>query len=98
MPILNKDMTLCISLAARPSNIGTRFHNFLYDELGLNFIYKAFAPTTLEGAIAGVRGLGIRGCAVSMPYKEAVIALVDDGARHEVVVRPRPSTDRALAG
>jgi len=78
MPILNKDMTLCISLAARPSNIGTRFHNFLYDELGLNFIYKAFAPTTLEGAIAGVRGLGIRGCAVSMPYKEAVIALVDE--------------------
>lgn len=78
MPILNKDMTLCISLAARPSNIGTRFHNFLYDELGLNFVYKAFAPVTLEGAIAGVRGLGIRGCAVSMPYKEAVIALVDE--------------------
>ena len=78
MPILNKDMTLCISLAARPSNIGTRFHNFLYDELGLNFVYKAFAPTSLDEAIAGVRGLGIRGCAVSMPYKEAVIALVDE--------------------
>ena len=35
MPILNKDMTLCISLAGRPSNRGTRFHNSLYDELGL---------------------------------------------------------------
>ncbi|MDH6235716.1 shikimate 5-dehydrogenase [Cryobacterium sp. CG_9.6] len=78
MPILNKDMTLCISLAARPSNLGTRFHNFLYDELGLNFVYKAFAPTDLEHAVAGVRGLGIRGCAVSMPYKEEVIALVDE--------------------
>lgn len=77
MPILNKDMTLCISLSARPSNIGTRFHNFLYDELGLNFVYKAFAPVTLKDAIAGVRGLGIRGCAVSMPYKESVIELVD---------------------
>lgn len=77
MPILNKDMTLCISLAARPSNIGTRFHNYLYDALGLNFIYKAFAPTNIEQAIAGVRGLGIRGAAVSMPYKEDVIALVD---------------------
>ncbi|WP_255405255.1 shikimate 5-dehydrogenase [Sinomonas sp. R1AF57] len=77
MPILNKDMTLCISLSARPSNNGTRFHNYLYEALGLNWIYKAFAPTDLTQAIAGVRGLGIRGCAVSMPYKEDVIALVD---------------------
>ena len=78
MPILNKDMTLCISLSARPSNLGTRFHNYLYEELGLNFIYKAFAPANLADAIAGVRGLGIRGCAVSMPYKEDVIALIDE--------------------
>ncbi|MDR7358092.1 shikimate 5-dehydrogenase [Paeniglutamicibacter sulfureus] len=77
MPILNKDMKLCISLAARPSNNGTLFHNHLYGQLGLNWIYKAFAPTDLAQAIAGVRGLGIRGAAVSMPYKEAVIPLVD---------------------
>lgn len=70
-------MTLCISLAARPSNIGTRFHNYLYDALGLNYIYKAFAPADLAQAVAGIRGLGIRGAAVSMPYKEAVIELVD---------------------
>ncbi|AZG44697.1 shikimate 5-dehydrogenase [Gordonia insulae] len=77
MPILNKDMTLCISLAGRPSNIGTRFHNHLYDELGLNFIYKAFTTDDIEGAVRGVRALGIRGCSVSMPFKEAVIPLVD---------------------
>lgn len=77
VPILNKDMTLCISLAGRPSNIGTRFHNYLYDELGLNFIYKAFTTTDIAAAISGVRGLGIRGCSVSMPFKEAVIPLVD---------------------
>ncbi len=28
---LNKDTVVCMSLAARPSNFGTRFHNFLYD-------------------------------------------------------------------
>ncbi|GAA1448557.1 shikimate 5-dehydrogenase [Leifsonia poae] len=77
MPILNKDMQVCMSLAARPSNIGTRFHNFLYDELGLNFIYKAFTTTDLEGAVRGIRALGIRGCSVSMPFKEAIIPLVD---------------------
>ena len=62
MPILNKDMSVCISLAGRPSNLGTRFHNFLYDELGLNFIYKAFTTDDIEGAVRGIRALGIRGC------------------------------------
>ena len=75
--MLNKDTQLCISMSARPSNIGTRFHNRLYDELGLNYVYKAFAPTDLTQAVAGIRGLPIRGAAVSMPYKEQVIELLD---------------------
>jgi len=75
---ITKDTRLCISLAARPSNIGTRFHNYLYEQLGLDFVYKAFAPRDIAGAVAGIRGLGIRGAAVSMPYKEAVIPLVDE--------------------
>ena len=75
---LSKDTTLCISLAARPSNIGTRFHNYLYDELGLDFIYKAFTTTDIVAAIGGVRALGIRGCSVSMPFKQDVMALVDE--------------------
>jgi shikimate dehydrogenase len=77
VPILNKDMQVCISLAARPSNLGTRFHNYLYDELGLNFVYKAFTTNDLEGAVRGMRALGFRGCSVSMPFKEAIIPLVD---------------------
>jgi len=76
-PPLSKDTRLCISLAARPSNIGTRFHNHLYDVLGLDFIYKAFTTTDIAAAIGGVRALGIRGCSVSMPFKEDVLALVD---------------------
>ncbi|MDH2442763.1 shikimate 5-dehydrogenase [Amnibacterium sp. CER49] len=77
MPTLSKDTLLCISLAGRPSNLGTRFHNFLYDELGLDFVYKAFTTTDLEGAVRGVRALGIRGCSVSMPFKSAIIPFVD---------------------
>lgn len=77
VPILNKDMSLCISLSGRPSNIGTRFHNYLYDEIGLNFIYKAFSTDDITAAIGGVRALGVRGCSVSMPFKEAVIPLLD---------------------
>lgn len=74
---ITKDTTLCMSLSARPSNIGTRFHNYLYDELGLDFVYKAFTTTDLPSAIAGIRALGIRGCGVSMPFKEASIEHVD---------------------
>ncbi len=77
-PPLNKDTRLCISLAGRPSNIGTRFHNHLYDQLGLDFIYKAFTTTDIVAAIGGVRALGIRGCSVSMPFKQDVIPLVDE--------------------
>jgi shikimate dehydrogenase len=81
---LTKDTVLCISLAGRPSSIGTRFHNHLYAQLGLDFVYKAFTTSDLAAAVAGIRGLGIRGCGVSMPFKEQVIDLVDsldDSAR-----------------
>ncbi|CAN5619081.1 shikimate 5-dehydrogenase [soil metagenome] len=86
-PPLSKDTTLCISLAARPSNIGTRFHNHLYGELGLDFIYKAFTTTDIAAAIGGVRALGIRGCSVSMPFKEDVLALVDHVEESARVIR-----------
>lgn len=76
-PALNKDTRLCISLAARPSNIGTRFHNYLYELLGLDFVYKACTTTDIAAAIGGVRALGIRGCSVSMPFKQDVLELVD---------------------
>lgn len=75
---LNKDTQVCMSLAARPSNFGTRFHNYLYDALDLDYLYKAFTTKDIQAAIGGVRALGIRGCAISMPFKEDVIPLVDE--------------------
>ncbi|QJI28434.1 shikimate 5-dehydrogenase [Pseudomonas sp. ADAK18] len=74
----NKDTQLCMSLSGRPGNFGLRFHNHLYEQLGLNFYYKAFSSQDLPGAVGGIRALGIRGCGVSMPFKEACIALVDE--------------------
>jgi shikimate dehydrogenase len=74
---INRDTRLCMSLSARPGNFGTRFQNYLYEALGLNYVYKAFSTQHLEGAIAGIRALDIRGCAVSMPFKEACIPLLD---------------------
>lgn len=68
---------LCMSLAGRPGRFGSRFHNRLYELTGLDYIYKAFTTKDLPAAIGGVRALGIRGCAISMPFKEAVIPLLD---------------------
>ena len=76
-PLIGRDTRLCMSLSARPSNFGTRFHNRLYELLGLDYVYKAFTTTDLPAAIGGIRALGIRGCAISMPFKEAVIPLLD---------------------
>lgn len=75
--LVDRNTVLCVSLAARPSNHGVRFHNWLYDRLGLNFIYKAIAPADITAAVAGIRGLNIRGAGVSMPYKQDVIPLID---------------------
>jgi shikimate dehydrogenase len=79
MPMIpDRETLLCMSLAARPGNFGVRFHNHLYEQLGLNFYYKAFKCTDLPVAIGAIRALGIRGCAVSMPFKEACIEWLDE--------------------
>ncbi|ADU72946.1 shikimate 5-dehydrogenase [Pantoea sp. At-9b] len=76
--LLNKDTRICISLAARPTNFGTRFHNYLYEALELDYLYKACTTRDLPAAIAGIKALGIRGCGVSMPFKQACIPLIDE--------------------
>jgi len=67
-----------MSLSGRPGNAGSRFHNCLYEILGLDYVYKSFSTQDLAAAIGGIRALNVRGCAISMPFKEAVIPLIDD--------------------
>jgi shikimate dehydrogenase len=74
---IGRETTLCMSLSARPGQFGSRFHNHLYAALSLDYVYKAFTTQDLPAAIAGIRALGIRGCGVSMPFKEACIPWLD---------------------
>jgi shikimate dehydrogenase len=74
---IGRDTQVCMSLSARPGNAGSRLHNWLYDHYGLDYVYKSFSTTDLAAAIGGIRALGIRGCAISMPFKEAVIPMLD---------------------
>ncbi|MDO4927650.1 MAG: shikimate 5-dehydrogenase [Corynebacterium sp.] len=99
--IVDRETTLCISLAARPSNHGVRFHNWLYDHYNLNYLYKAVAPSDITAAVAGIRGLNIRGAAVSMPYKQDVIPLLDEvdaSAARIQAVNTIVNTDGELVG
>ncbi|WP_285020976.1 shikimate 5-dehydrogenase [Novosphingobium sp. fls2-241-R2A-195] len=81
---IGRDTRLCMSLSARPGNAGSRLHNWLYDHYGLDYVYKSFSTSDLAAAVGGIRALAIRGCAISMPFKEAVIPMLDaleDSAR-----------------
>ncbi len=59
--------------------------NAALEALGLDYVYLAFAvpPERLPDAIAGARALGVRGLNVTIPHKEAVLALCrpDETAR-----------------
>ena len=98
---ISRDTRLCMSLSARPGHFGTRFQNYLYGALGLDFVYKAFTTGDLPAAIGGIRALGIRGCALSMPFKEACIPYLDeiDPAAEDIgAVNTIVNTDGRLRG
>jgi len=52
-------------------------HNGVFRRMGLNAVYLAFEVQNLAGAINGIRGLGIRGVSVTIPFKTAVIPYLD---------------------
>ncbi len=54
--------------------------NAAFRHLGLDFCYVPFAvsPDALGAAVAGIRALNLAGVNVTVPHKEAVIALLDE--------------------
>lgn len=81
---IDKNTTLCISIAEKPGNFGTTIHNAAFQALGLNYIYMArmVHKDHLKRAVEGIRSLGIRGCGVSMPHKTEVLQYLDEIEAH----------------
>jgi shikimate dehydrogenase len=77
-PTLKPRLTLCGSLSLHPVSLGASMHLAGYQALGLPFTYVPFGVTDLEGAVRGMRALGIRGLGISMPFKQLVLPLLDD--------------------
>ncbi len=73
-------LTLCGSLSLHPVSLGAAMHLAGYRAIGLDFTYVPFGVTDLPDAIRGMRALGIRGLGISMPFKQAVLSLLDDVA------------------
>ncbi len=55
-------------------------HNTAFQQKQLPFAYAAFdvAPERLKEAVAGIRGLGIKGVNVTIPHKVAILPLLDE--------------------
>ena len=52
-------------------------HNCAFQETGFNGVYVALRVTDPKAAMAAVRALGIAGCSVTIPHKEAVFPYLD---------------------
>ena len=68
---------VCISISKSPGNFGMTVHNAGYQALKINYIYKALQIYDLDKAMSAIRTLNIKGCSVSMPFKEEVIKHLD---------------------
>jgi shikimate dehydrogenase len=52
-------------------------HNGAFRRLGRNAVYVAFKVKNIEEALRGVRGLGVRGVSITLPFKTEVVSLLD---------------------
>lgn len=72
-------VVLCGSLSLHPVSLGRAMHEAGYRALDLPWVYVPFAvERDLEGALRGMRALGIRGLGISMPHKLAVMRWLDE--------------------
>ena len=53
-------------------------HNAAFSQKGINAVFMAFETRDLDACIKGIKGLGIKGMAVTIPYKADVIPLLDE--------------------
>lgn len=53
-------------------------HNAAFRLLGIDAIYLPFEVKDLQGAVAGMRALGIRGASVTHPFKTSILGLIDE--------------------
>jgi shikimate dehydrogenase len=72
--------TKIFGILGRPvaHSLSPAMHNAAFRHLGVNAVYVAFPVTDLRKAVAGLKGLGIGGVSVTIPFKEEIIPRLDE--------------------
>jgi shikimate dehydrogenase len=72
--------TKIFGILGRPvsHSLSPAMHNAAFRHLGINAAYVAFPVTDLTQAVSGLRGLGIGGVSVTIPFKEEIIPFLDE--------------------
>ena len=58
-------------------SLSPMIHNRAFQRLGWNAVYLAFEVKNVEEALRGVRGLGVRGVSVTIPFKTEVVPFLN---------------------
>ena len=75
---IDKDTEIYCSFAKTAGNTGCQMMNTAFYYYGLNKIYKSFSVSNIQDAVNSVKTLGIKGFAITMPYKVEVLDYVDE--------------------
>ncbi len=59
-------------------SLSPKMHRAAFEAMGIEAEYVAFGVVNLEQAVMGIKGLGIRGASVTIPFKEMIISLLDE--------------------
>lgn len=78
MSTINKDTKIYGSFSSNPGNNGCTYFNRRFQEDNINAIYKSFYSDNIIASVAAARILNFGGFAVSMPFKERVLDLVNE--------------------
>ena len=73
----NNKREIFISISSNPGLFGETVHNAGYNYQKLNYFYKAIRVVNLNKTIEAIKLLNIKGCSVSMPFKEEIIKYLD---------------------
>ena len=78
MNILPNHLTkICISISEKPGKSGSKFHNTAYKLLNLDYLYIPMKLNNINQIKMIIKKLNIRGCSVSMPFKQEILKQLD---------------------
>ena len=75
--LAKNDNQVLISISSSPGKVGMNFYNSIFKRMKMKMIYQAIKPNNLNIIFKLMREKKIKGCSVSMPYKNKVYKYID---------------------